>query len=317
MKKLRIVLKDILKKQIKQILFKFPCLKKIVLSSFSPAVAVFSKPIDEISEQYIVDFLIRRYKEKTESDFSVIDIGAGPPPNYYDICLKYTNHVYCVEPVLSVHDNPYAIHIKKLINYSKKGKIHLFKGVLSEKSGNIIFYKGEGDNMIISSLDPDYRTKSIQDSERRDYLDSFQKVTVESKTYQEYFTDNYITKDLLFVKIDVEGAEGRILTTMNKFNAPKILFVEVQYDTNELKKQIHRLIYEEKVFQESLFVIRDKENFDVLGEFRFNEHSNFLEDKSDLYFGNLILAQTGIIQKEKILDLRRKIYSYIKIIDEI
>ena len=303
------IVRDIFKGQIEQMLLRIPSLRKAVLFVLS------TKPIDEFSEQCEVDFLLKKYKQESGSDFSCIDIGAAPPPNYYEICLKYTNYVYCVEPALDKHNNPYASYISKLISYAKKGKVTLFKGVISEKSGNVTFYQGKG-NTSNSSLNPDYRIESISD--RQSYLNSFERITVESKTYQEYFTDNAI-KNLLFAKIDVEGAEGKILATMDKSNAPKILLLEVAYDTTNLKEEIRRLICDENVFQESLFIVRKLENhnFDVLGEFRFNEHLDFLADKSDSIHGSLILAQAGIIQKKEILDLRRKIYSNITVLDNI
>ena len=298
------------KKQVEQILLGIPFLRKGVLFVLS------TKPIDEVCEQHIVDFLLRKYKQESSSDFSVIDIGAGPPPAYYEICLKYTNHVYCVEPALNMRNNPYASYINRLIKYSKKGRINLFKGVISEKSGNLTFYEGTGTASSNSSLNPYYRIESVRDPES--YINRFEKTTVESKTYQEYFADNDI-KNLLFVKIDAEGAEGRILMTMNKSNAPKILLLEVAYDIAELKEEIRRLVCQENVFQESLFINKKLEahNFDVLGEFRFNEHLDFLKDKSDLIYGSLILTQAGIIPKEEILNLRRRIYSRITLLNNI
>jgi FkbM family methyltransferase len=301
------ILKPILRfirNQVRQLFTMIPSLNKAAW------LVLPAKPIDELSEQCLVDFLIRNYKRESGSDFSVIDIGAGPPPNYYEICLKYTKHVYCVEPALDIPDNPYVSDINRLAKYSKKGKVDLFKGVISEKSGNVTFYLGKGSRISNSSLAPGYRIAWASDP--ASYLNSFVKVTVESKTYQEYFTDKAI-KNLFFVKIDVEGAEGRILTTMNKLNAPAILLLEVQYDTGNLKEQIRRLVCEENVFQESLFIKKKLEshNFDVLGEYRFNEHLDFLRDDSELACGSLILAKAGIIQKEEILNLRRRIYSQI------
>jgi FkbM family methyltransferase len=298
------------KERLEQILLELPFLRKGVLFILS------TKPVNEVCEQYIVDSLLRKYQQESGSDFSVIDIGAGPPPAYYEICLKYTNQVYCVEPALILHNNPYASYISRLIKYSKKGKINLFKGVISEKSGKLTFYEGKGSVSSNSSLDPNYRIQSVSEPER--YLNSFEKTTVESKTYQEYFADNNI-KNLLFVKIDTEGAEGRILTTMDKSNAPKILLLEVAYDITKLKEQVRRLVRQENVFQESLFINKKPEayNSDVLGEFRFNEHLDFLKDGSDLVYGSLVLAQAGIIQKEEMLNLRRRIYSRIVLLDNI
>lgn len=300
----------VIRNQIRQVFIMIPYLNKAAL------LVLPAKPIDELSELCLVEFLIRNYKQKYGSDFSVIDIGAGPPPNYYEICLKYTRHVYCVEPALNIHDSPYMSDIKKLIKYSKKGKVNLFRGVISEKTGNVAFYLGKGRRISNSSLDPDYRIDSVSDP--ASYTDSFENVMVASKTYQEYFTDKAI-KNLLFVKIDVEGAEGKVLTTMNKSNAPAILLLEVQYDTGSLKEQIRRLVCEENVFQESLFINKKLEShsFDVLGEYHFNEHLDFLKDDGELLSGSLILARAGIIQKEEILNLRHRIYSSLRLLNNL
>jgi FkbM family methyltransferase len=290
------------KKQIELMLIRVPFLRKATLFILS------TKRVDELCEQCLVDFWLRKHKQESKSDFSVIDIGAGPPPTYYEIYLKYTNHVYCVEPVLDMQNNPYGAYVKKLIEYSRRGKVTLFQGVISEKSGIVTFWQGKGSASSNSSLDPSYRIESVCDPQS--YLDSFEKTTVESKTYQEYVVDNNI-RNLFLVKIDCEGAEGKILTTMNKSNAPKILLQEIAYDTGELKEQIHRLVCQEGIFHDSLFIVRKSEdhNFDVLGEFRFNEHLKFLGGESDFTYGTLILATSGMIQREEILRLRRETYS--------
>lgn len=253
---------------------------------------------DELSEQVITEYLIEKFKTP---GCSTVDIGAAPPPNYYPIFLRHTNNVYCVEPALDMIDNPFKSHVKRLMRMSKNGKVKLFHGVISDTSGQTSFYQGVG-NTINSSLNPSFRIANIPDVKA--YTDSFYKVVKNSLTYADYVKQNHI-KDLLFVKVDVDGAESRVLSTMDFSNAPKILLLEVAYETGNLKEQIHRMMANH-TFCDSLFILRKHEahNSDVIGEYHFGE--------VDLPSGSLFLARSGIINKDEILKLRQGIMGRIR-----
>lgn len=255
---------------------------------------------NELSEQVITEYLIETNKT---SDCSMIDIGAAPPPNYYPIFMRHAENVYCVEPALTTKGNPFKSNVKKLLRLSRQGKLKLFKGVISDVSGQVTFHQGIG-NTINSSLNPSFRLDSIEDVP--EYMESFNPITVESLTYADYIKQNKIG-ELLFVKVDVEGAESRVLSTINRSNSPKILLLEVAYETVKLKEQVHRMMAN-GTFAESLFISRkhERHNSDVVGEYHFNE--------VDLPSGSLFLSRNGVINKEEILNLRQEIMGRIRYI---
>lgn len=258
--------------------------------------------IDELSEQVITDRLLSNQKDVSYA--SVIDIGAAPPPNYYEIFMRHTNHVYCVEPALSIKDNPYKRHVLKLQSYALLKRVCLFHGVISDIDGMVKFHQGKG-NTINSSLNPDFRLDYIQDAQ--EYTDSFKEIQVASLTYGSYLLKSDI-HNLFMVKIDAEGAEGKVLTAMENRNAPQILLLEVAYDTGILKEQVARL-FNQGVFTDSLFIIKKTEahNSDIIGDYRFNEHEKWLNSDPEFTSGSLFLARPNCIDKTELLELRKEI----------
>src|ERR1035437_494653 len=92
-----------------------------------------SKSATEFSLMHIFEHYLKQNKN---NDFVVIDIGAGPPPCYWEIARKYTKNVYAVEPALKIKGNVWGKDIKKLL----KSDVHTFNGVLSDKNGVVEFY---------------------------------------------------------------------------------------------------------------------------------------------------------------------------------
>lgn len=266
---------------------------------------------DELSEQAITEYLLKKQKV-VDPVFSAIDIGAAPPPNYYPIFMRHTENVYCVEPALTVEGNIFKYHVKKLLRLSKQGKVKLFKGVISDVSGEVMFHQGKN-NSINSSLDPSFRVSVMDDAEKRRYTESFEPVRVKSLTYSDYIKQNAINYPF-FVKVDTEGAEARVISTMNHSNAPKILLLEVAYDTGNLKSEVKRLM-DSKIFYNSLFISRKLElhNSDILGDWRFNEHDNYVSGNTDITDGSLFLAKSEILDKQEMLALRSNLRERIRI----
>lgn len=254
-----------------------------------------NKTATEFSLMYIYEHFLKQNKT---NDFVVVDVGAGPPPCYWEIALKYTKNVFGVEPALKIKGNVWGKDIKKLL----KSDAHVFEGVLSDVNGVVEFYESKA-NTIISSLNPEYR-----DDEKET---EFNKIQVQSLTYDAYAKT--LPQIPFFVKIDVEGAGDRVVATMNKNNAPDILLIEISYDMGNLPNELNRLLKE--VFQDTLYISSDEsplENLDVIREWKFNIHNEVLS-VNEKYFGNMFLFKPGILN-QNILELRKDIYKAARII---
>jgi FkbM family methyltransferase len=254
---------------------------------------------DKTATEFQLMYIFEHYlKQNKNNDFVVVDVGAGPPPSYWQIARKYSRNVFAVEPALTIKGNVWGKDIKKLLN----SDVNVFNGVLSDINGTVEFFEGK-ENTIISSLNPEYR-EDLTDTE-------YKKTQVKSLTYSEYVKT--MPSVPYFVKIDVEGAGDKVVSSMNKENAPDILLLEISYDMGNLADELGRLLKE--VYHDTLYISSDYEpleKLDIIREWQFNIHNRILSENNK-YNGNMFLFKPGILNQD-ILKLRLDIYKSARII---
>jgi len=193
---------------------------------------------------------IIKYLKKLNIKY-LIDVGAHKGEFLsYALSLKYKK-IYCFEPQINV----FKILYKK---YKNIKNVKLFNIGLAEKKSKLMFYENK-----LSSTSTFSKSKNTFFSKLKNFIlssDNFyiDKYFIKTKKLDEIFIDKKIND--IFLKIDVEGFELKVLKGAKKLLIKKIKYVLVE-------KNFFQLYEEHSTREVELFL--EKNNFKLIKKFNF------------------------------------------------
>lgn len=151
---------------------------------------------NQFSSSYIPEILHEIYRDKVytpfiedRKDLIVLDVGANIGL-FSQYVSPFSKQVYAVEP-----SNIHTRSLNEMVKFNKLSNVITIKKALSNKNGTATFYHNTNETMF--SLD-----ERVKDTEEKE--------EVETITLDKLLKDFNIEK-VDFMKLDVEGSEGKII----------------------------------------------------------------------------------------------------------